>query len=306
MNTGRNVGLTLLVLAALVAANIPGQAQEALAPPIPSTPSTVSGPSEPAPAAAPVAAATALAPLADHSAMAPTVGTGPGVAVQPSLGYVPDEPHFKLEARGPNPATEPYRAALRAEATGHWELALDHARRALELDQTYAPAHLLHGRILVKMRQYEAASAILAALAHDAGTDWQAWFWLGSAQLMQGDLAAAAASSDESLRRNGKVAESWIQRAVIEQQRGDYRTSLQLLEIANDLTPEHPAVLLNIAYCSEALGNVTVAQAAYRRFLMHADRGGVDATTRVAVLRHLTELSSDSQRETSRGIAAVN
>lgn len=304
MNSGRNFGLTLVVLSALVAANIPSQAQEALAPPIPAIPAATST-DIPSPAAAPTDVAADSGSLPAQPEATPAVGAEPSASVQPGVGYVPEDTHFKLAARGPNPATEPYRAALRAEAGGQWELALSQARQALALDPEYAPARLLHGRILVKMRQYDAASAELTALSHAAGTDWQAWFWLGSAQLLQGDLAAAAASLDESLRRNGKITETWIQRAIIEQQRGDFRTSLQLLEIANDLTPEHPAVLLNVGYCNEALGNVAFAQAAYRKFLTRADRAGVDATTRVAILRHLTELSSDSPDTPALGIAAT-
>lgn len=236
------------------------------------------------------------------STQAPTVST----SRLPAIGYVPEEAHFKLEARGPNPATEPYRNALRAESTGNWEQALEYAQAALSMDANHAAVRLALGRLLVKMRKYESATAELSALTRSAQGDWQSWFWLGTAQLMQQQLDAATASLDEALRRNGKVAEVWIQRALIEQQRGDYLTALQLLGIANDLAPEHPGVLLNVAYCSEAIGNLTAAQTAYRKFLSRAGQGGIDTPTRVVVLRHLTDLSNGGDRSAPPDIADAN
>ncbi|MEM7541858.1 MAG: tetratricopeptide repeat protein [Pseudomonadota bacterium] len=210
----------------------------------------------------------------------------------PSSGFVPDQAvptHFELIAKGPTAADEAYAEARKAEQDRDYALALEKVGQALAIEPKHEQARLAEGRVLVKAGEPEKAAELLNEVVQSGRSGWQAWYWLGTAYLLDREVDRAAAALDEALRRNGEVAEVWIHRALIEQQRDEHRTALQLLEIANELAPNHPLVLLNLAYSTEALGYQDAANRAYRRFLSRAHRGQVDNVTRFAIIRHLSD-----------------
>jgi hypothetical protein len=88
--------------------------------------------------------------------------------------------------------------------------------------------------------------------------------------------------------RDSQVVEIWVHRALIAQQRNDWRTSMQLLTIAQEIAPNHPMVLLNIGITSDALGLQNNAKTAYRRFLTHSGRAQVSNVVRYEVINHLS------------------
>jgi hypothetical protein len=59
------------------------------------------------------------------------------------------------------------------------------------------------------------------------------------------------------------------------------------LTIAQEIAPNHPMVLLNIAITSDALGLKNNAKTAYRKFLTHSDRAHVSDVVRYEVINHL-------------------
>ena len=55
--------------------------------------------------------------------------------------------------------------------------------------------------------------------------EWRAWFWLGTAQLLQQDLENASDSFDRALAINGDEVSIWIQRALVEQEKKQWRSA---------------------------------------------------------------------------------
>ena len=96
---------------------------------------------------------------------------------------------------------------------------------------------------------------------------WYEMFLYGTALLMAGDLDDAADVFDTAIGVEGNVAELWVQRAVVEQERGDGETALRLLKVALELEPGLPMALLNVGYAYESLGREDEARIAYSEYL---------------------------------------
>jgi len=167
------------------------------------------------------------------------------------------------------------------------QLALSLAKMLLSAKQSSADVRVIYGQLNVQAGKYEKAVSVLSPLLHQGVNDWQPWFWAGTAQLMLGDLEQAALLLNESLARNGSTPSAWVQRALVEQQRGKHSAALQMLYMADKIQPGLPSVLLNIAWSSEAIGDFSAAQGAYRSFLSATTNKPQFIKVRLKVIRHL-------------------
>ncbi len=96
---------------------------------------------------------------------------------------------------------------------------------------------------------------------------WYEMFLYGTALLMSGDLNEAADVLDTAISLEGNVSELWVQRAIVEQERGDGETALRLLKVALELDPRSAMALLNVGYAYESLGRFEDARIAYSEYL---------------------------------------
>lgn len=210
----------------------------------------------------------------------------------PPVGYVPKtarrDGHFDLVSQTANESDQLFQKSAASEKKKLYESALKTVQRVLLTQPDHPNALLARGRLLVKTQQYSAAISNLQSLTELRTDDWRPWFWLGTANLMIGDLAAAELALDEALARNSDVAENWLHRALVAQQRGNWQSALQLLSIANEITPDHPLVMLNAAMCREALGYQDEAMNGYRKFLAQSHRTDVSKLLRFEVINHLS------------------
>jgi len=180
--------------------------------------------------------------------------------------------------------------ARAAEAAGDRDSAMTLLARVLVKQPTLAAARLMYARLWIADGQYEEAILAVAPLLTKKNADWRPWFWNGTAELMLGHLDQAATSLDEALARDGRNAAPWVQRAMVEQQRGHHSAALQILAMAEASQPGLPAVQLNIAWSSEALGMHDRAIQAYKTFLRLSAGAGLYTPIRKKVIHHLTVL----------------
>lgn len=153
-------------------------------------------------------------------------------------------------------------------------------------------ARLTYGRLLVKNGKADKAIGILTPLANQHGDDWRPWFWLGSAQLMSKQLDDAAWSMDEALSREGNRVAIWVQRAVIEQERGHPQAAANMLQVADSIEPGNIDVLVNYAYALERAGALDKASVVYRRFLKASASSAEVGRLRSRVLTRLTSIEN--------------
>ncbi len=219
---------------------------------------------------------------------------------EPAVGYVPEEAIAKLNESHKGSVFEKiinqlYKQAYIKENTGASTEALNLLTEALEINPQHDQVRLAKGRILIKTQQYDAAIETLLPLCTEYNNQWQPWYWMGTAQLMKGKLSEAETALDHALAREGTQATLWLARALIEQERGDHHSALQLLTIANDLAPKNPKILLNMAYSSEVVGDEGSALRAYRKFLTEAHQHTDTYKLRDTVLSHLPKIEVSSK-----------
>ncbi len=182
--------------------------------------------------------------------------------------------------------------ALEAQKTNNINKAIKLYYSVLDLDSNHDQARLILASLLVQDQQYATAIAQLTQLVKPSNKDWRPWFWQGTALLMLGKLDQAASSLDEALQRESSRTSLWVQRALVEQERGSHRTALQLLAVAEQIEPDNAQVLINTAYSTEALADHENAIKTYRHFLSSNTENTASHKARHTVMSHLVKLTS--------------
>lgn len=146
------------------------------------------------------------------------------------------------------------------------------------------------------LHEADYASAISRLENLEASERWEVPFWLGTAYLLDGQLENAELMLDDALSMQSEVAEVWVQRAVVAQERRQPQVALQFLEVAAQVDDGYALTYLNVGIAYESLGDRQNARGAYGRFLKLSAIGS--ATSRVRRLRRdvLTRIA-----ETGRG-----
>ena len=155
---------------------------------------------------------------------------------------------------------------------------------------------IYYGRLLVKNGDGDKAISVLQPLAKQSMNDWRLWFWLGTAQLINGELDNAAFSLDEALAREGDVVSLWVQRAIVEQERGNADTAVHLLQIADNIEPGNSDVMVNYAYASELSGDINKAIIIYKHFLQITSSNPRYGRLRSQILFRLSQFSHISNK----------
>ena len=174
--------------------------------------------------------------------------------------------------------------------------ALSLIKRIFNNNQDHVLTRIYYGRLLVKNGDGAKAISILQPLAKQNMNDWRLWFWLGTAQLINGELNNAAFSLDEALAREGDVVSLWVQRAIVEQERGNPNAAVHLLQIADNIEPGNSDVMVNYAYASELSGDINKAIIIYKHFLQITSSNPRYGRLRSQILFRLSQFSSISNK----------
>ena len=126
---------------------------------------------------------------------------------------------------------------------------------------------LTRAQALIAQQSHAEALQVLNPLFATLPVTWEPWFWMGTAQLGVGNLDKAENAFMEGLVRDDTIPHLWVQRAVIEQQRGQYILAMDALRQAELLAPDLPEVQLNLAYNLEQQGNPKLARGHYQQYL---------------------------------------
>lgn len=118
------------------------------------------------------------------------------------------------------------------------------------------------------------------AMTRDFPDRWEPWFWLGTAALSRGQLPVAEQSLDRALALNAGVAQVWIQRGIVAQERGDHSAAARFLTQATSLAPRIPEAHLNLGFSFDALGRSSEAERSFRAFLQLTEGNAVYALQR--------------------------
>ena len=139
----------------------------------------------------------------------------------------------------------------------------------------------------LKAEDYAGAGKGAQTLARDFPERWEGWFWLGTAQLAQGQMDAAGIALERASKLNPKMAQIWVQRAIVAQERGDHGIAVKLLNEARELAPKSPQIYLNLGFSNDALGLTAEADKNYIRFLSLTEGNGTYALQRKPIMDRL-------------------
>jgi Tfp pilus assembly protein PilF len=208
------------------------------------------------------------------------------------------EPLPALKAFVPAPApvatkpesSELLASARRAEEVGQMEEAQRLLSKLLAQHPADEEGRLMMARLLVQKGAYADAAALLQPMLQTGPGRWEASFWLGTAQLGQGNLALAENYLNQALAVESNAPQIWVQLAIVAQQRGNHTQALQLLGEAKRLNAQMPEVHLNIAFSQDSLGNISTAVYAYRMFLKLTEGKSLYVDQRREVLMRMARL----------------
>ncbi|GJL54758.1 MAG: hypothetical protein NPIRA02_18900 [Nitrospirales bacterium] len=157
-----------------------------------------------------------------------------------------------------------------------------------EVSSSLSPQQrLLKARLLIQQQSHAEAIDVLQPLFVAPPATWEPWFWMGTAQFGLGELEKAEDAFMEGLVRDETVPYLWVQRAVIEQQRGHYGKAMDALRQAELLDAKLPEVQLNLAYNLEQQGQANLARRHYRQYLSLTEGRLAYHGVRRKVLEHM-------------------
>lgn len=139
----------------------------------------------------------------------------------------------------------------------------------------------------LKEENYPEVSKNAQTLTQDFPERWETWFWLGTAQIAQGQMDAAETTLEHAGKLNPKVSQIWVQRAIVAQERGDHAKAVKLLNEARELSPKSPQIYLNLGYSNDALGLTAEADKNYLRFLSLTEGDSAYALQRKPIIQRM-------------------
>lgn len=188
-----------------------------------------------------------------------------------------------------NNLSEEINNIITLEKNGKIKLALKNSLSLYKIQPNDDSVSLSLGRLYVKNGQPEKAIEILQPQVLEHTNDWRPWFWTGTALLLQKDFINASLHIDEALSREGENAAIWVQRALIEQARGNNQSAINILEVANNIEQNRSDVLLNLAYNYEQIQERKKAKQLYRQFLSSSSQSKRYAPIRAEIVYRLAQ-----------------
>ncbi len=161
---------------------------------------------------------------------------------------------------------------------------------SLFMEELVVEKQLDRAKYLINIGSYAEAIDILKPIVDSSAETWNAYLLMGAAYLGMGELYHAESYLDMGLAVNGKNPQLWLQRAIVEQQKGNHKSALQILDETQKLAPDLPEVYLNIGYSNDAIGRKQSSAKAYNTFIKLTEGNTAYMIVRHKVLERLQYL----------------
>jgi len=149
-------------------------------------------------------------------------------------------------------------------------------------------------RVALSRGQYQQALAALEKLSPVPERRADFWLMKGSAHLALRQLEPAEKALAAAQLLAPDSADVAVQRAILEQEKGDNASALQILKDAATRHPDVPEVFLNEGYSQQELGAMQDAARSYRVFLSMTEGRSLYVAQRQAVHQWLAQFLSAS------------
>ena len=146
------------------------------------------------------------------------------------------------------------------------------------------------GKFLIRKRLYEEAVKALDPLFESPPSQWEPWFWMGTAYLGLRNLEQAETFLMEGLVRDETVPHLWVQQGLVYQLQEKHEKALGAFRQAQRLSPDLPEVHLNLAHVLESQDNGPLAVKHYRKYLTLTEKALESRSIRKKVLDKIVGL----------------
>ena len=153
-----------------------------------------------------------------------------------------------------------------------------------------AKQRMTKGKFLIRKRLYEEAVKVLDPLFESQPSQWEPWFWMGTAYLGLRNLEQAETFLMEGLVRDDTVPHLWVQQGLVYQIQEKNEKAIGAFRQAQRLAPDLPEVHLNLAHVLESQGNGPLALKHYRTYLTLTDKALESRSLRKKVLEKIVGL----------------
>lgn len=221
----------------------------------------------------------------------------PSIVTGPKVGFVPEEALKKFRDKNEKQGDDVdlqnlYEFAFDQQRDGFYVRAINAFEQIIIKKPSHEKAKIALGKLQIVTADYAGAVKTLLPLTRFKDSHWSVWYWLGRAYLQQNDLQLAAHCIEVALTHQPEDAKIWLLRGVIEQERGDHLTALQLLNIAYKYAPNNPTILLNMALSSEAIGSNESAMQLYTRYLQELKVSDQQHTVNTSIIKRISRLDA--------------
>ena len=146
------------------------------------------------------------------------------------------------------------------------------------------------GKFLIRKKLYEEAVKVLDPLFESQPSQWEPWFWMGTAYLGLRNLEQAETFLMEGLVRDDTVPHLWVQQGLVYQLQEQHEEAIGAFRQAHLLAPDFPEVHLNLAHVLESQGNGPLALKHYRQYLTLTEKALENRSIRKKVLGKIASL----------------
>ncbi len=161
---------------------------------------------------------------------------------------------------------------------------------SLLLEEYAIKKQISRAKNLIMTGSYTEAIDMLKTIIGRSEGTWDTYLLIGTAYLGSGELDNAEAYLDMGLAINANIPQLWLQRAIVEQQRGNHEIALQILHETESIAPDMPEVQLNIGYSYDIIGNKNLSAKAYLSFLRLTEGNRAYMMVRHKILKRLQHL----------------
>ena len=153
-----------------------------------------------------------------------------------------------------------------------------------------AKQRMTKGKFLIRKRLYEEAVKVLDPLFESQPSQWEPWFWMGTAHLGLRNLEQAETFLMEGLVRDDTVPHLWVQQGLVYQLQEQHEKAIGAFRQAQRLAPDLPEVHLNLAHVLESQDNGPLALKHYRQYLTLTEKALESRSIRKKVLGKIVGL----------------
>lgn len=141
----------------------------------------------------------------------------------------------------------------------------------------------------IRIGNYENAIRLLDKQKVKLANSWEYYYWKSQAYIGLSDLQNAEKSLELGIKKNPENALLFTQKGIIQQEKGDHGSAIELFRRAESMKDAPTNLYLNMGYSAAVTNNLELARRAYYQYLSLTE--GQDTNVREQILEYLAQIN---------------